>query len=191
LHTLSLQNGRWERLGRAEPHWIAEKGHASLLVANRLQKKAVCNMSRWAAKKSLTTSCHMDNLPSLRPPGCSRWFFAETRFSSYLELSMGKSFSLEGGFDMTKAELVDEIAERTGLTKKDVADTVDEFLNAVSRALAAGKHIEIRGFGTFKVKDRKARIARNPRTGDSVPVPPRKVPVFKVSKELKDMVAQG
>src|SRR4029434_7701216 len=92
---------------------------------------------------------------------------------------------------MTKADIVDEIAERTGLTKKDVADTVDQFLDAVSRALASGKHIEIRGFGTFKVKDRKSRLARNPRTGDAVPVPPRKVPVFKVSKELKDMVAQG
>jgi integration host factor beta subunit len=91
---------------------------------------------------------------------------------------------------MTKADIVDEIAERTGLTKKDVADTVDEFLEAVSRALASGKHIEIRGFGTFKVKDRKSRLARNPRTGESVPVPPRRVPVFKVSKELKDIVAQ-
>jgi len=91
---------------------------------------------------------------------------------------------------MTKAEIVDEIAERTGLTKKDVADTVDEFLQAVSRALSQGKHIEIRGFGTFKVKDRKSRLARNPRTGESVPVPPRRVPVFKVSKELKDIVAQ-
>jgi len=90
---------------------------------------------------------------------------------------------------MTKADLVDEIAERTGLTKKDVAETVDEFLNAVARALETGKHIEIRGFGTFKVKDRKARIARNPRTGDAVQVPARRVPVFKVSKELKDKVA--
>ena len=62
---------------------------------------------------------------------------------------------------------------------------------AVSRALANGQHIEIRGFGTFKVKDRKSRLARNPRTGEAVPVPPRRVPVFKVSKELKDMVAQG
>ena len=96
---------------------------------------------------------------------------------------------LEEGL-MTKAEIVDEIAERTGLTKKDVADTVDQFLEAVSRALASGKHIEIRGFGTFKVKDRKSRLARNPRTGESVPVPPRRVPVFKVSKELKDIVAQ-
>ena len=93
--------------------------------------------------------------------------------------------------EMTKADIVDQIAERTGLTKKDVAETVDSFLNAVARALANGHHIEIRGFGTFRVKDRKSRIARNPRTGDAVPVPPRKVPVFKVSKELKDMVAQG
>lgn len=90
---------------------------------------------------------------------------------------------------MTKADLVDEIAQRTGLTKKDVAETVDEFLDGVARALVGGKHIEIRGFGTFKVKDRKPRIARNPRTGEQVPVPSRKVPVFKVSKELKDKVA--
>ena len=92
---------------------------------------------------------------------------------------------------MTKADLVDEIATRTGLTKKDVAQAVDEFLEGVSRALIEGKHIEIRGFGTFKVKDRKSRIARNPRTGEQVPVPERKVPVFKVSKELKDKVANA
>ena len=91
---------------------------------------------------------------------------------------------------MTKADIVDQIADRTGLTKKDVADTVDGFLDAVSKALGRGQHIEIRGFGTFKVKDRKSRIARNPRTGEAVPVPPRRVPVFKVSKDLKEMVAQ-
>jgi integration host factor beta subunit len=90
---------------------------------------------------------------------------------------------------MTKADLVDEISQRSGLTKKDVAETVDEFLEAVSRALTAGKHIEIRGFGTFKVKERKPRTARNPRTGDAVQVPSRRVPVFKVSKELKDRVS--
>jgi len=90
---------------------------------------------------------------------------------------------------MTKADLVDEIADRTGLTKKDVAETVDQFLEAVSRALINGHHIEIRGFGTFRVRDRKPRMARNPRTGSSVPVPARRVPVFKVSKELKEKVA--
>ena len=85
---------------------------------------------------------------------------------------------------MTKADLVDEIAERTGLTKKDVAETVDEFLEAVSRALAAGKHIEIRGFGTFKVKDRMPRQMRNPKTNQRVMVGPRKSIRFKPSKKL-------
>jgi nucleoid DNA-binding protein len=93
--------------------------------------------------------------------------------------------------DMTKAEIVEDIANKTGLTKKDVATAMDQFLEAISKALVDGKHYEIRGFGTFKVKNRKARMARNPRTGDAVPVPDRKVPVFKVSKELKDLVANA
>ena len=92
---------------------------------------------------------------------------------------------------MTKADLVEEIANSTGLTKKEIAEAVDQFLKTVSDALAEGKHLEIRGFGTFKVKQRKARIARNPRTGEPAPVPERKVPVFKVSKELKDLVASA
>ncbi len=90
---------------------------------------------------------------------------------------------------MTKAQIVEEIVQKTGLTKKDVAEAVDQFLKAISEALASGKHLEIRGFGTFKVKKRKSRMARNPRTGEPVPVPERNVPVFKVSKELKDLVA--
>jgi nucleoid DNA-binding protein len=92
---------------------------------------------------------------------------------------------------MTKADIVDQISERTGLTKKDVAETVDCFLKC-GREGALGKATTSRsgGFGTFRVKDRKARIARNPRTGEAVPVDPRRVPVFKVSKELKDMVSQ-
>ena len=58
---------------------------------------------------------------------------------------------------MTKADIVDQISERTGLTKKDVAETVDCFLNAVAKALSDGHHIEIRGFGTFRVKDQIGR----------------------------------
>lgn len=92
---------------------------------------------------------------------------------------------------MTKAEIVEDIATKTGLTKKDVAQATDQFLESISQALAAGNHYEIRGFGTFKVKARKSRMARNPRTGDPVPVPDRKVPIFKVSKELKDMVSNA
>ena len=92
---------------------------------------------------------------------------------------------------MTKAEIVEDIANKTGLTKKDVATAMDQFLESISKALVAGQHFEIRGFGTFKVKHRKARMARNPRTGEAVPVPDRKVPVFKISKELKDLVANA
>ena len=92
---------------------------------------------------------------------------------------------------MTKAEIVENIAGRTGLTKKEVAEAVDRFLARISQGLSDGKHYEIRGVGTFKVKDRKSRMARNPRTGEPVPVPDRKVPVFKVSRELKELVAQS
>ncbi|MDH5759261.1 MAG: integration host factor subunit beta [Gemmatimonadota bacterium] len=88
---------------------------------------------------------------------------------------------------MTKADLVEQVAEAIGpgVTKKDCALVVDGFLNAVKLALASGENIEIRGFGTFKVKKRKSRTARNPRTGDAVDVPPRSVPIFKPSKHLR------
>lgn len=66
---------------------------------------------------------------------------------------------------MTKADIVEDIAQKTGLTKKEVGETVDLFLEQVSDLLSQGRHLEIRGFGTFKVKERKERMARNPRTG--------------------------
>jgi integration host factor subunit beta len=89
---------------------------------------------------------------------------------------------------MTKADLVDRVTAATGLTKRDVAVVVDRFIEAVGNALAEGSHIEIRGFGSFKVKSRRSRIARNPRTGATVEVPQKKVPYFKVSKELKKVI---
>jgi threonine aldolase len=75
---------------------------------------------------------------------------------------------------MTKADIVEDIAQRTGLTKKEVGETVDLFLKKIGDLLVQGQHLEIRGFGTFKVKERKERMARNPRTGDAVPVPSRR-----------------
>jgi nucleoid DNA-binding protein len=89
---------------------------------------------------------------------------------------------------MTKADLVEKIAEKTGLTRTDVAVIVDGFLDAIKLAMKEGNNIEIRGFGTFKIKLRKARKARNPRTGEEVPVPDRKVPVFKPSNEFKELI---
>lgn len=91
---------------------------------------------------------------------------------------------------MTKADLVEKVAERTGLTRTDVAVVVDSFLDTIKKSMEESKNIEIRGFGTFKIKVRKARKARNPRTGEEVPVPDRKVPVFKPSNEFKDLITK-
>ncbi len=89
---------------------------------------------------------------------------------------------------MTKADLVEKVAEKTGLTRTDVMVVVENFLEQIKKTLEEGNNIEIRGFGTFKVKARKARKARNPRTGEEVPVPDRKVPVFKPSNEFKAVI---
>lgn len=94
---------------------------------------------------------------------------------------------------MTKADLVQMASESIGpgITRKDCAIVVDAFLAAVKDSLADHENIEIRGFGTFKVRERKSRLARNPRTGDPVEVPPRAVPVFKPSKELRLAVEEA
>lgn len=92
---------------------------------------------------------------------------------------------------MTKADLVEQVYEAIGpgITKKDCGAVVDAFLNAIKQAMANEEHIEIRGFGTFKVRRRKSRMARNPRTGQPVRVPARAVPVFKPSRLFKEHVA--
>jgi len=89
---------------------------------------------------------------------------------------------------VTKADIVDVIASATGLTKVETEAVVDGFIQTVINAMREGKNIEIRGFGSFKVKKRKGRIARNPRTGEQVMVDEHFVPVFKVSKDLKHSV---
>lgn len=97
---------------------------------------------------------------------------------------------------MTKADLVERVTAQISRTagptisKKDCARVVDAFLDAIKDALQQQKNIEVRGFGTFKIRQRKTRMARNPRTGDPVEVSARPVPVFKPSKELRQMVAE-
>ena len=96
---------------------------------------------------------------------------------------------------MTKADLVErvtaQIAQTAGpmISKKDCARVVDAFLEAIKEALREGKNIEVRGFGTFKIRQRRTRMTRNPRTGTPVEVSARPVPVFKPSKELRSLVA--
>lgn len=118
----------------------------------------------------------------MAPPAALAWDVESAVFSAFRG-------------DMTKADLVEKvtatIARTAGpmISKKDCARVIDAFLEAVKGALADQHNIEIRGFGTFKIRNRKTRMARNPRTGEPVEVAARPVPVFKPSKELRAVVA--
>jgi integration host factor subunit beta len=90
---------------------------------------------------------------------------------------------------MTKAELVDKIAEKkSGLTRKQVEVVVNTVLDGIKDALSREDKVEIRGFGSFRVRHRRAKEGRNPKTGATVSVPPKKVPFFKAGKEMREMV---
>ena len=90
---------------------------------------------------------------------------------------------------MTKAELVDKIAEKkTSLTRKQVEVVVNTVLDGIKDALSREDKVEIRGFGSFRVRHRRAKEGRNPKTGETVSVPPKKVPFFKAGKEMREMV---
>jgi integration host factor subunit beta len=89
---------------------------------------------------------------------------------------------------MTKADLVDEVAKVTELSRKDAEVIVETLFESIIKALKAGDKLEVRGFGSFRIRERKARQGRNPKTGDKVSVPEKKVPYFKPSKELKDLI---
>ncbi len=86
---------------------------------------------------------------------------------------------------LTKAEIVELMSEKLELRKKDIAMVIDLFFEIVKEGLRNEEHIELRGFGTFEVKTREEREARNPKTGESVIVPKRKVPYFRPGRELK------
>lgn len=90
--------------------------------------------------------------------------------------------------NVTKKDLVEKISERTGLTQVDTKIVVESFLDSVAGALQEGTNIEIRGFGRFKVKKKRARTARNPRTNQYIQVQEGFKPVFEASKELRNKV---
>ncbi len=89
---------------------------------------------------------------------------------------------------MTKADLVDKVTSLGDLTRRDGEVIVDTLFESVIGALKEGDKIEIRGFGSFRTRQRKSRIGRNPKTGERVDVPAKRVPFFKPSKELRDTV---
>ena len=92
---------------------------------------------------------------------------------------------------MTKADIVNSVSEATGLTKVETEAVLEGVLQSISNSLRKGERIDIRGFGSFIVKKRKAREARNPATNEKVSLKERFVPTFKVSKLLKKAVNQS
>lgn len=89
---------------------------------------------------------------------------------------------------MTKAELVEDVARAAELTKKDAERLVEIVFESIIETLNHGEKIELRGFGSFRVRERGARRGRNPKTGDPVDIPAKRVPYFKPGKELKELI---
>ena len=89
---------------------------------------------------------------------------------------------------MTKAELVDEVSKNSDLNKKDAEVIVQTVLDSIVDSLKAGEKVELRGFGSFRLRSRASRRGRNPKTGEKVFVPAKRVPYFKPGKELKTLI---
>src|SRR5216683_1402899 len=89
---------------------------------------------------------------------------------------------------LTKADLIEEVLNITELPRKESETIVETVFDSIIGALQKGEKIEIRGFGSFRTRERRGRVGRNPKTGEKVEVPAKKIPYFKPSKELKDFV---
>jgi integration host factor subunit beta len=89
---------------------------------------------------------------------------------------------------MTKAELIEEVSKVVEMTRKDSETIVETIFDSIVNSLHKGEKIEIRGFGSFRTRQRQPRVGRNPKTGSRVEVPSKRIPYFKPSKELRDIV---
>lgn len=92
---------------------------------------------------------------------------------------------------MTKAELIEEVSRKVEMTRKDSEEIVETIFESIVGSLHKGDKIEIRGFGSFRTRQRQPRVGRNPKTGSRVEVPSKRIPFFKPSKELRDAVNQS
>jgi integration host factor subunit beta len=92
---------------------------------------------------------------------------------------------------MTKAELIEEVSKVVEMTRKDSEEIVETIFDSIVGSLHKGEKIEIRGFGSFRTRQRQPRVGRNPKTGTRVEVPSKRIPYFKPSKELRDLVNQA
>lgn len=90
---------------------------------------------------------------------------------------------------MTKTDLVANVAEKAGISKKDAQSAVDALFSTIMQSLANGEKVQIVGFGTFEVRERAARTGRNPQSGEQIQIPAKKIPTFKAGKQFKDAIA--
>jgi len=95
---------------------------------------------------------------------------------------------LLGDLRMTKAELVEKVSGQINLTKKQTEVVVNTVFQSITDSLSDGKKVELRGFGSFRIRERNARVGRNPKSGAQVDVPAKRVPFFKAGKELRELV---
>ena len=91
---------------------------------------------------------------------------------------------------MNKPELIASAAEKSGISKKDTERVLNAAIDTIIAALSAGERVQLSGFGIFEVKEREARVGRNPRTKETIEIPATRTPAFKASKALKDTVAK-
>jgi integration host factor subunit beta len=97
-------------------------------------------------------------------------------------------FNFLGEVKMTKAELVEKVSGQINLTKKQTEIIVNTVFQSITESLSEGKKVELRGFGSFRIRERNARLGRNPKSGAQVDVPAKRVPFFKAGKELRELV---
>ena len=105
-----------------------------------------------------------------------------------VDCNMGVGGIMRSMNTLTRADLAESINRKLGLSRADSLTMVEDILDLMADALASGENVKISGFGTFVLRDKGQRIGRNPKTGDRVEVPAKKVPYFKPSKELRDLV---
>ena len=101
---------------------------------------------------------------------------------------MDNLFNFLGEVKMTKAELVEKVSGQINLTKKQTEIIVNTVFQSITASLSEGKKVELRGFGSFRIRERNARLGRNPKSGAQVDVPAKRVPFFKAGKELRELV---
>jgi len=95
---------------------------------------------------------------------------------------------VSGGIGMTKADLVEKVSKEAEMTKKDAEQLVEIIFDSITQSLNSGEKIELRGFGSFRVRERNSRKGRNPKTGEAVDIPAKRVAYFKPGKELKELI---